>query len=137
MTRVYFAWKCPALEECFFNNNNWLHNIHSSHLEIIMFNNHNIKNNDLVARLSWIKAILWTLWSFLCTDQCCQITSVSQFCYFWHFWEKNQLILSGPADLYTPMIIGFIRLVSCDWTKIVNLLLLYNFWMCHVFLLRH
>ena len=29
-----------------------------SHLEIIMFNNHNIKNNDLVARLSWIKADL-------------------------------------------------------------------------------
>ena len=24
---------------------------------------------------------------------------------------ENQLILSGPADLYAPMIIGFIRLV--------------------------
>ena len=50
--KSFFCLEMPCFGGMFFNNNNRLHNIHSSHLEIIMFNNHNIKNNDLVARLS-------------------------------------------------------------------------------------
>ena len=33
------------------------------------------------------------------------------------FFGKNWLILSGPADLYAPMIIGFIRLLLGDFTQ--------------------
>ena len=98
-------------------------------------------NQIILHSTGWISllkfiAILWTLCSLLCTDQYDQITSADfawivfgWFCRSWHFWKnisgifgKNQLILSCPADLYTTMIKGFIRLFCLT-------VLAYFFWL--------
>ena len=65
-----------------------------------------------------IQAILWTLCSLLCTDHYVQkksayfVIKLFSFDFFCGIFGKNQSILSGPDNLYTPTIIGFIRLDS-------------------------